>query len=199
MSYAAAGGLTPMTSITAQTHATLDGVKLSNANGEECGGSLALAFAVSCNSVFAPLGVKLGAPRLVAMAERFGFNHDPGIAGAAESTLPAANEIQGELDVGFYLGDHQEDGPQGATGKAAKPLQSRTLSRFAYRVVAPAGWGPAASASEPLIRSCRRWTAASALSASARVPRKTVSWILAVRARRVNGHSPDFVLSIVPV
>ena len=55
---------------------------------------------MSCNSVFAPLGVKLGAPRLVAMAERFGFNHDPGIEGAAESTLPAASSIQGELDVG---------------------------------------------------------------------------------------------------
>ena len=51
------------------TYATLDGVKLSNANGEDCGGSLALAFAVSCNSVFAPLGVKVGAPRLVAMAD----------------------------------------------------------------------------------------------------------------------------------
>ncbi|HTA35104.1 MAG TPA: penicillin-binding transpeptidase domain-containing protein, partial [Solirubrobacteraceae bacterium] len=82
------------------TYATLDGVKLSNANGEECGGSLELAFAVSCNSVFSPLGVKLGAPRLVAMAERFGFNHPPGIEGAAESTLPAASQIQGELDVG---------------------------------------------------------------------------------------------------
>jgi peptidoglycan glycosyltransferase len=91
---------TPKTPFPYATYATLDGVKLSNANGEECGGSLALAFAVSCNSVFAPLGVKLGAPRLVAMAERFGFNHDPGIAGAAESTLPAASEIQGELDVG---------------------------------------------------------------------------------------------------
>ena len=41
------------------TSATLDGVKLSNANGEECGGSLELAFAVSCNSVFAPLGVQV--------------------------------------------------------------------------------------------------------------------------------------------
>lgn len=82
------------------TFATLDGVKLSNANGEECGGTLALAFAVSCNSVFTPLGVKLGATRLVAIAERFGFNHEPGIPGAAESTLPAAGEIQGELDVG---------------------------------------------------------------------------------------------------
>ena len=82
------------------TFATLDGVKLNNANGEECGGSLELAFAVSCNSVFTPLGVKLGAARLVATAERFGFNHPPGIPGASESTLPAASQIQGELDVG---------------------------------------------------------------------------------------------------
>jgi peptidoglycan glycosyltransferase len=82
------------------TFATLDGVKLNNANGEECGGTLELAFAVSCNSVFSPLGVKLGAARLVAMAERFGFNHEPGIVGASESTLPPATAIQGELDVG---------------------------------------------------------------------------------------------------
>jgi hypothetical protein len=82
------------------THTTLDGVKLSNANGEECGGSLELAFAVSCNSVFAPLGAKLGSARLVAMAERYGFNHDPGIEGAAKSTLPAASAIQGELEIG---------------------------------------------------------------------------------------------------
>ena len=91
---------TPQTVFPYATYATLDGVKLSNANGEECGGSLELAFAVSCNSVFSPLGVKLGAQRLVAMAERFGFNHPPGIEGAAESTLPPASEIQGELDVG---------------------------------------------------------------------------------------------------
>ncbi len=91
---------TPATVFPYATYATLDGVKLSNANGEECGGSLELAFAVSCNSVFSPLGVKLGADRLVAMAERFGFNHPPGIEGAVESTLPAAASIQGELDVG---------------------------------------------------------------------------------------------------
>jgi cell division protein FtsI/penicillin-binding protein 2 len=82
------------------TSATLDGVKLENANGEDCGGSLALAFAVSCNSVFAPLGVKVGADRLVATAESFGFNHSPGLPGAVESTLPPASQIQGELDIG---------------------------------------------------------------------------------------------------
>jgi cell division protein FtsI/penicillin-binding protein 2 len=91
---------TPSTVFQYATYATLDGVRLNNANGEECGGTLELAFAVSCNSVFTPLGVKLGAARLVATAERFGFNHEPGISGAAESTLPAASEIQGELDVG---------------------------------------------------------------------------------------------------
>ena len=82
------------------TYATLDGVKLNNANGEECGGSLELAFAVSCNSVFTPLGVKLGASRLVATAERYGFNHATGVPGASESTLPPASTIQGELAVG---------------------------------------------------------------------------------------------------
>jgi len=90
----------PTTVFPYATYATLDGVKLSNANGEDCGGSMALAFAVSCNSVFAPLGVRVGAARLVATAERFGFNHPPGVAGAVESTLPPASQIQGELDVG---------------------------------------------------------------------------------------------------
>ncbi|HEY1834376.1 MAG TPA: penicillin-binding transpeptidase domain-containing protein [Solirubrobacteraceae bacterium] len=91
---------TPRTVFPYATYATLDGVKLNNANGEDCGGSLELSFAVSCNSVFTPLGVKLGAPRLVATAEHFGFNQEPSVAGAAESSLPPASDIQGELAVG---------------------------------------------------------------------------------------------------
>ncbi len=95
-----AGLANPRTVFPYKTFSTLDGVKLSNANGESCGGTLELAFATSCNSVFAPLGAKLGAQRLVATAERFGFNHDPGVPGAVESTLPPAAQIKGELDVG---------------------------------------------------------------------------------------------------
>jgi cell division protein FtsI/penicillin-binding protein 2 len=83
-----------------ETFTTLEGVKLENANGEACGGSLSNSFAHSCNSVFAPLGAKLGAERLVATAERFGFNEAPGIAGAARSTIPAAGEIGDDLAVG---------------------------------------------------------------------------------------------------
>jgi peptidoglycan glycosyltransferase len=95
-----AGIAHPTSTFPYATAATLDGVLLHNANGEECGGTLVEAFAVSCNSVFSPLGVKLGAARLVAMAERYGFNHPPGIEGAVESTLPPASQIQGELAVG---------------------------------------------------------------------------------------------------
>ncbi|MGH2903701.1 MAG: penicillin-binding transpeptidase domain-containing protein [Solirubrobacteraceae bacterium] len=95
-----AGLATAKTVFPYATYATLDGVKLNNANGEECGGTLTLAFAVSCNSVFAPLGAKLGAERLVATAEHYGFNHPPGVPGAAESTLPPASQIQGQLDLG---------------------------------------------------------------------------------------------------
>ncbi|WP_261210097.1 MULTISPECIES: LysR family transcriptional regulator [unclassified Variovorax] len=47
-----------------------------------------------------------------------------------------AQVLRGELDVGFHLdADGDADG-----GDAA--LAARTLTRFTYRVVAPAGWGP---------------------------------------------------------
>jgi cell division protein FtsI/penicillin-binding protein 2 len=82
------------------TSATIEGYPLQNANGEDCGGTLLNAFAVSCNSVFAPLGVKVGGPRLVALAERFGFNHPSPILGAAESTIPSAHSIGDDLAVG---------------------------------------------------------------------------------------------------
>jgi peptidoglycan glycosyltransferase len=91
---------TPRTVFPYASSATLDGVTLNNSESESCGGTLVLSFAVSCNSVFAPLGVKLGAPHLVATAERYGFNHGPGLPGVLESTIPHADEIQGELDLG---------------------------------------------------------------------------------------------------
>ncbi|MEA2467897.1 MAG: penicillin-binding protein, partial [Thermoleophilaceae bacterium] len=90
----------PSTPFPVLTKAVIDGVDLQNANGESCGGSFAETFAESCNSVFAPLGVKLGAGRLVAAAERFGFNETPSIPGAAMSTLPPAPAIDSPLAVG---------------------------------------------------------------------------------------------------
>jgi hypothetical protein len=90
----------PDTPFPVETKAVIDGVDLENANGESCGGSFAASFAHSCNSVFAPLGVKLGAERLVDVAQRFGFNEQPKITGAAVSSIPPAAEIDSPLAVG---------------------------------------------------------------------------------------------------
>ncbi|MEI7889073.1 MAG: penicillin-binding transpeptidase domain-containing protein [Actinomycetes bacterium] len=80
----------------AQTEAVLDGHSVQNANGESCGGTLVQSFAYSCNSVFAPLGVKVGAARLVEMAENLGFNRSlTNIPGASISRIPQASELQG--------------------------------------------------------------------------------------------------------
>ncbi len=90
----------PNSTYPVQTSTTLDGVELQNANGEACGGSLTNSFAHSCNSVFAPLAVKTGADKLVAMAESLGFNEPTGIPGAATSTIPPAKEIGDDLALG---------------------------------------------------------------------------------------------------
>jgi penicillin-binding protein A len=82
------------------TGATLEGRTIQNAGGESCGGTFVQAFANSCNSVFAPLGAKVGGARLVAAAERFGFNRPLGIRGAATSTIPPADRIGDDLAVG---------------------------------------------------------------------------------------------------
>ncbi|HEX8645922.1 MAG TPA: penicillin-binding transpeptidase domain-containing protein [Thermoleophilaceae bacterium] len=90
----------PSTKFPVATSANIDGVQLQNANGESCGGSFENSFVHSCNSVFAPVGVRVGAGKLVEMAERYGFNRPPELPGAAPSTLPAAEAVGSDLAVG---------------------------------------------------------------------------------------------------
>lgn len=94
------GLVTPRTEFPVESHAVIDGVELENANGELCGGSFRDSFAESCNSVFAPLGVELGAEALVETAERFGWNARATIPGELPSTLPIAADIDTPLEVG---------------------------------------------------------------------------------------------------
>ena len=89
----------PSTQFPVETAATIDGVELENANGESCGGSFQGSFAHSCNSVFAPLGVKVGSERLVDAAERYGFNREPLLEGELPSTLPPATDIETPLEI----------------------------------------------------------------------------------------------------
>jgi cell division protein FtsI/penicillin-binding protein 2 len=75
-----------------------------NAHDEVCGGTFVEAFADSCNSVFAPLGVKVGADRLVETSERYGFNQTPSLYNASATaatqpnkmTIPSAKELKAE-------------------------------------------------------------------------------------------------------
>ncbi len=93
------GLVKPATEFPVQTAAIVDGVELENANGESCGGSFRESFAHSCNSVFGPLGVELGAEELVEAAERYGWNGRATIPGEVPSTLPPASEIVTPLEV----------------------------------------------------------------------------------------------------
>jgi cell division protein FtsI/penicillin-binding protein 2 len=95
-----AGIVEPSTEFPVESAAVIDGVELENANGEFCGGSFRNSFAHSCNSVFAPLGVKLGAEALVDASERFGWNAEPSVPGEVPSSIPPATEIKTPLEVG---------------------------------------------------------------------------------------------------
>ena len=83
-----------------ESSAVIDGVELENANGELCGGTFEDAFAHSCNSVFGPLGGKVGSKRLVAAAERYGWNKPPTLPGEKPSTLPQSGGIVSPVEIG---------------------------------------------------------------------------------------------------
>jgi cell division protein FtsI/penicillin-binding protein 2 len=102
--------------------ALLNGWKLHNFHHEDCGGSLVLAFAVSCNSVFGPLAVEVGGPKLVAMANAFGFNKTPTVAyPVPESVTPPVKELTSPLDLGVA--------GIGQGGVEATPLQMASVAQ----------------------------------------------------------------------
>jgi penicillin-binding protein A len=101
-----AGVVKPTDTFPLASSVTIDGREVSNANGEVCGGTFVEAFAESCNSVFVPLGPKLGSDRLVGAAEKYGFNSPPGLydqqaldaVDLPSSTIP--QHIDTDLDLG---------------------------------------------------------------------------------------------------
>jgi penicillin-binding protein A len=84
-----------------ESSADLGGYIMHNSAGEVCGGTLIDAFANSCNSTFAPIGIQLGGRRLVDEALKFGFDSPyPGIPTASEATIPSAATIGSVASVG---------------------------------------------------------------------------------------------------
>ena len=88
------------------TSTPVGGREIANAHDESCGGNFVEAFARSCNTVFAPLGVELGPELLLDYAERFGFNSPPTIysSEAIAATQPPSSTIPdpigSDLDAG---------------------------------------------------------------------------------------------------
>jgi cell division protein FtsI/penicillin-binding protein 2 len=101
-----AGVVKPSDQFPIETHSVVGGRVIANANDEACGGSFTQAFAQSCNSVFVPLGPKVGSDRLVSTAERYGFNSLPSLydSSALRAVDPPASSlprhISSDLDLG---------------------------------------------------------------------------------------------------
>jgi len=70
--------------------------------------------------VFAPLGAKIGAERLVASARAFGFGEKPTIPAAQPSTISAAPDLHDDLAVGAAAIGQDRD--------LATPLQMATVA-----------------------------------------------------------------------
>jgi cell division protein FtsI/penicillin-binding protein 2 len=73
---------------------------IENAHDEPCGGDFTDAFAKSCNTVFAPLGIEIGGDKLVETAEKYGFNETPTLYNreATEATDPQPMEMPDRFD-----------------------------------------------------------------------------------------------------
>jgi cell division protein FtsI/penicillin-binding protein 2 len=80
---------------------------------------LTQAFVESCNSVFAPLGAKVGAERLVQTARAFGFGEDPVVPAGKPSTISPASRLRDDLAVGAAAIGQDRD--------LATPLQMATV------------------------------------------------------------------------
>jgi cell division protein FtsI/penicillin-binding protein 2 len=103
-------------------YAMLGGFKLRNFHGELCGGSLIDSFAQSCNSVFAPLAIQIGADKMSAMARAYGFSNTPKIAyPTPESVMPRPALLGSEVDLGVT--------GIGQGGVTATPLQMASVGQ----------------------------------------------------------------------
>ena len=113
------------------------GREIPNAHDEPCGGTFAVSFALSCNTVFAPLGAELGGRRLVETAEKFGFNSTPRLFDSAATEV---DRSAGEHDPGGAVRERRDrrvgDRPGSGAGDAAADGERRADDRQPRRAAA---------------------------------------------------------------
>jgi peptidoglycan glycosyltransferase len=85
--------------------------KLANFGREQCGGTLPDLLRISCNTGFAQIGLDLGAERLVAQAEDFGFNARPPLdmPAVATSRFPPVPAFKHDLPALAHSAIGQRD------------------------------------------------------------------------------------------
>ena len=84
---------------------TTIGREITNAGDSPCGGTFVQSFAKSCNTVFAPLGVEVGAEKMIETAEKFGWDSPPALAApdvleALAPPSPSLGEIESDVALG---------------------------------------------------------------------------------------------------
>jgi cell division protein FtsI/penicillin-binding protein 2 len=101
-----AGVVKPSDRFPIETHTVVGGREVANAHDEACGGSFVQAFAQSCNSVFVPLGPKVGSDRLVRTSEKYGFNSPPSLYDdpALAAVDPPSSTIPKRIPTAIDLG-----------------------------------------------------------------------------------------------
>jgi peptidoglycan glycosyltransferase len=103
---------TPNTSLASPQPLRLpNGNFLNNDNGEQCGDGSGqtpaiTAFAQSCNTPFAGLGIKLGGQALKGMADSFGYNQNLAIPGVTSAASNFTAESDGSFTAFDAIGQH---------------------------------------------------------------------------------------------
>lgn len=116
----------PSDTFPVETSNSLIGREISNAHDAPCGGTFVQSFAQSCNTVFAPLGVEVGADSMLENAEEFGFNEPPTLAapGALDALAPPESsypEPESDVELG--------ESAIGQGRVTATPLQIASVSQ----------------------------------------------------------------------
>ena len=113
-----------------QTSIVVGGREVANAHNEACGGSFVEAFAKSCNSVFAPLGPKLGSERLVEAGRALRLQLAPGpVPPGGPSGRGPAPEHDPRLDPRRPRAGGERDRPGPGAGHAAPDGLGRSDDR----------------------------------------------------------------------
>jgi peptidoglycan glycosyltransferase len=121
---------------------------IENNEGEICGGTFTEAFAKSCNTVFAPLGARVGEKALVDTAERYGYNQEPSLYNA-DATAAAE---PGKMSIPQNLGT-ATDVTASAIGQGQVLATPLGMASVAQTVAAGGKRSPTPIVSDPALQS----------------------------------------------